>query len=287
MKPYSIIFCGTPEFAVPSLKALAETPQFCIEAVITQPDRPVGRKQQLTAPIIKNVAEEYSIPVLQPEKLMHEHIANIPCDFLIVVAYGQILSKSVLQQPKIAPINVHASLLPRWRGASPIQASIAHGDLETGVTIQQMVHAMDAGDILAQARVPITQNTTSIELFTSLAELGARTLKETLLQPLAKSIQNEQEATYCTKLDRNDGCIDHTIVDAQTIERLHRAYYPWPGITLTVASTPVKIHSCSLVEQSNSVKLHCANTTILYIQTVQIAGKNQQAAQAVWRALEM
>jgi methionyl-tRNA formyltransferase len=287
VKPYSIIFCGTPEFAVPSLKALAESPQFCIKAVITQPDRPVGRKQQLTPPIIKNVAEEYSIPVLQPEKLLYEHIANIPCDFLIVVAYGQILSKSVLQHPKIAPINVHASLLPRWRGASPIQTSIAYGDLETGVTIQHMVHAMDAGDILAQARVPITQNTTSIELFSSLAELGARTLKETLLHPLTKRIQNEQEATYCTKLDRNDGCIDHTIVDAQTIERLHRAYYPWPGITLTIASTAVKIHSCSLVEQSNSVKLHCANTTILYIQTVQIAGKNQQAAQAVWRALEM
>lgn len=268
-----VIFCGTPAFALPSLEALVESSTTEVVAVITQPDRPVGRKKILTPPPVKQLAEQYNLPVLQPEKLSLEHIQHLECDFLIVVAYGQIIPRSVLQHPNVAPLNVHASLLPRWRGASPIQASIAAGDTTTGITIQKMVYKLDAGAIALQKEVPITPTTTSSELFESLATLGANALLETLHAPLQTTPQNEAGITHCHKLTRQDGEVDMQTQAATVIERLWRAYNPWPGITGVLHGKPYKLLQVSLKPTKNSAPIECAEDSLLYVESLQAAGK--------------
>ena len=165
-KPFTIIFCGTPAFAVPSLEALAADAAFDIRLVITQPDKPQGRKQMLTAPPVKLAAERLGIPVWQPENINAEisklEAGSSQLDYLIVVAYGKILKKQLLDLPTIAPINVHASLLPRWRGASPIEHAILAGDTDTGVTVQIMAERLDEGGILAQQKIAIDPRMVSL-----------------------------------------------------------------------------------------------------------------------------
>src|SRR3989338_4892464 len=184
MAPHSIIFCGTSAFAVPSLEALAKDPAFTIDLVITQPDKPVGRSQELTPPAVKIAAETLGLKIFQPVKLNQE-IGSIQTkpDFLIVVSYGQILSQEVLDLPKIAPINLHASLLPRWRGASPLQHTILSGDAESGVTAQKIVKELDAGPILGQERTAIDPRETTQTLHDRLAQMGADLLLKTLKHP--------------------------------------------------------------------------------------------------------
>lgn len=278
--PLNIIFCGTPDFAVPSLQALLDDPQFNVTAVVTQPDRPAGRKQLLTAPPVKELAQVHNLPVIQPQKLQVSDIKPYTCDVLIVVAFGQLLSQSVLDYPNIAPVNVHGSLLPRWRGASPIQASIAAGDSVTGVTIQQMVQELDAGDILGQKEVPIEPHTTAVELFEALSHLGAQALIEVLSKPLTPASQNQAEVTHCSKLTREDGFVTPNTHTAEQIERLHRAYYPWPGVTLQLQD-PIKLHQVSLIAQKNSVELPCKDQTTLYIQVAQKPGEPQKPANQI------
>jgi methionyl-tRNA formyltransferase len=272
--PYKVIFCGTPDFAVPSLQAFIHDEQFEVVAVITQPDRPVGRKMIITPPPVKQVALKNNIPVFQPDKLKHAAIESIACDYIVVVAYGQIISQAVLNHPSIAPINVHGSLLPRWRGASPIQASIAAGDTMTGISIQKMVKELDAGDILSTVQVPITNTTTSVELFNKLASLGAHLLLETLKNPLTPIPQDESFMTHCGKLTRADGLVDPATDTAELIERKWRAYHPWPGIQIEQAGEVVKLIEVSLTETNTSVPLQCAESTILHVVKVQVPGKN-------------
>lgn len=277
--PHTVIFCGTPNFAVPSLQALIDDAAFDVTAVITQPDRPVGRKQELSAPAVKSLALTRNIPVFQPEnineflprKIERKTIARP--DFIVVVAYGKILKQPVLDIPKIAPINVHASLLPRWRGASPIEHAILNGDKETGVTIQVMSAGLDEGPILAMKKVPLGERVTSCELRETLSKLGALLLLETLKKPLNPTPQPSEGMTICKKLSREDGDVDPTMITAEDIDRRVRAFQPWPGVRTTVEEQDVKLIETSLVEASNGIPLPCANNSTLYLIKVQPAGK--------------
>ncbi len=281
-KSLSIIFCGTPGFAVPALKTLATNPAFKILAVVTQPDRPVGRQQTLLPSDVKSAALRLQLPVEQPAKL-NAALADLKKrygtpDFLVVVAYGQILSKSALEWPAIMPINVHGSLLPRWRGASPIEHAILAGDTETGITIQRMAEKLDAGDILAQQSIPVGPSDTSLGLRDRLSAVGADLLAKTLLEPLKSVPQDERLVTVCRTLSRDDGRIDPLTLTAVEIDRRLRAFTPWPGVTMSVDGTDVKILAAALTPSDDSVPLACKDGTVLHLQIVQPASKKPMAA---------
>ena len=272
MKPFSVVFLGTSPFALPSLQALIDDPQFKILSVWTQPDKPAGRKQILTAPPVKILAEMLKIPVSQPEDINKEFDFDAKPDFLVVVSYGQILSEKVLSAPAIAPVNVHASLLPRWRGASPIQHAILAGDDVTGVTVQKIVQELDAGPVLAQAKTTIEARETTSELHDRLAVMGAKLLTETLKNPLHPVEQDVSKVMLCKKLKREDGDVDPSVLTAKEIDAKVRALNPWPGVTLNHNGKTLKILSSSLVPENDAAELPCAEGTILYLCTVQEAG---------------
>ncbi|HTW96734.1 MAG TPA: methionyl-tRNA formyltransferase, partial [Candidatus Methylomirabilis sp.] len=203
-----IIFCGTPEFAVPTLRALIADADFEIVAVITQEDKPVGRKQTLTPPPVKVVAQEFNLKIFQPDKIKNikDKIVALKPDFIVVVAYGQIIPQSILDIPKYGCVNVHASLLPRWRGAAVIQAPILAGDTETGVTIMKMDAGLDTGPIIAQMKINILKNETAETLHDELAKLGAQMLPETLKAfargEMELKKQDDKLATYARRLTK-------------------------------------------------------------------------------------
>lgn len=227
-----IVFAGTPDFSVPCLQALIDS-EHEVVAVYTQPDRPKGRGRQLTPPPVKVVAEAAGIPVLQPENFKEaatvEQLRAWQPDYLVVVAYGLLLSEAVLAIPNQRPINVHASLLPRWRGASPIQQAILAGDAETGVTIMEMVKKMDAGDQLHQLACPIAATDTSQSLHDKLSQLGARALLEYLQRPASflPISQEESAVTYAGKISKEQAQLDWQ-KPAVILEREVRAFTPWP-----------------------------------------------------------
>lgn len=227
-----IVFFGTSEFAVPSLEALVRDGRFEIVAVVTRPDRPVGRHATITPPPVKVAAVKLGIPIFQPEKLKELPRDALAADLFVVISYGKILPQWLLDLPKHGCVNVHGSLLPRWRGASPIQAAIAAGDTESGVTIMKMDAELDHGPILAMKSEPIRTDDTGGSLHNRLAILGAEMLPETLAKYLDETItpqeQHHAHATTCRILTRDDGKIDWT-KSAEEIERLVRAYNPWPG----------------------------------------------------------
>jgi len=233
---YRVIFFGTSDFSVPSLEALLKDDRFEVVAVVTKPDAPIGRHQILTPPPVKVLAQEHGIPVLQFEKIKtdetYQSLAAIPADVYVVVSYGKIIPQRILDLPKRGCINVHGSLLPRWRGASCVQAAIAAGDANSGVTIMMMDAEMDHGDILAQKEAIISADETGGELHDRLAKLGAESLPGVLSGYLEGDIkpqpQDHSQATYCKLLTRDDGRIDWS-KPADEIERLVHAYNPWPG----------------------------------------------------------
>ena len=229
-----IIFMGTPDFAVPSLLELLPLGhEIC--AVYTQPDRPAGRGRQLQASPVKSVALNAGIPVYQPLSLKTEEdfqqLAALNADLIIVVAYGMILTQAVLDLPKHGCINVHGSLLPRWRGAAPIQRALMAGDTQTGITIMKIVRKLDAGDMLCKKTLDIDDSDTSRELYGKLADLGASCLVEVLAQiengTLQAEVQNEALVTYAEKLDKTEAIIDWT-ESAEVISRKIRGLNPWP-----------------------------------------------------------
>jgi methionyl-tRNA formyltransferase len=284
MQKHSVIFCGTPDFAVPSLQALIDEDAFNVLAVITQPDKPVGRKQLLTAPAVKILAEKNGIPVFQPENInidLPAHIASgaVPRpDFLIVVAYGKILKQNVLDIPTIAPINVHGSILPRWRGASPVEHAILAGDTTTGVTVQIMSAGLDEGPILSMQNIALEPRITSTELRAALSNIGAQLLVDTLKKPLDPKPQPETGVTVCKKLTREDGAVDTTTMTATEIDRRVRALNPWPSVRCMVHGHELKIIASSLVEASASIAIPCARGSTIYLVTVQEAGKKAMNA---------
>lgn len=229
-----IVFAGTPDFAVPSLKALlASHHQVC--AVYTQPDRPAGRGRKLTASPVKQLALEFNIPVYQPENFKQiidiTQLANLESDLLVVIAYGLILPQIILDTPKLGAINVHGSLLPRWRGAAPIHRALMSGDTNTGVTIIKLVKKLDAGDMLFKLECPIDEHATSSSLHDTLAEMGAQALLESLL--LIENgndngiPQDENLVTYAHKLDKSEANLNwqDTAVD---LDRKIRGLNDWP-----------------------------------------------------------
>jgi methionyl-tRNA formyltransferase len=227
---------GSGEIGLPSLRWLGSAPHIQVVGVVTQPDKPVGRAQKLTAPPTKELAGSLGVPVLQPTKVrkpdaLVEIQALLP-DLIVVMAYGQILPKSLLEMPKIACINLHASLLPQHRGAAPIQASILAGDRRTGITTMYMAEGLDTGDIILQHSIAIQHRETGGSLHDRLAELGPAVLEETIARLAAGTAprikQDESQANYAPKLDRDTGRIDWTR-PAFYLDRLVRAMNPWPG----------------------------------------------------------
>ena len=218
----SVVFMGTPQFAVPILQALIDDEAYDVKAVVTQPDRRVGRKHDLRATPVKELAVKYGIEVLQPEKLSGspemQRVIDLAPDFEITAAFGQFLPVKMLEAAKIAAINVHGSLLPKYRGGAPIQYSIINGDQETGVTIMYMVKAMDAGDIIAQKAIPITKQDDSGTMFENLSLLGRDLLMETLPKMIAGDDHHERNnghkpvlptaevGTPCSSCHISDGC---------------------------------------------------------------------------------
>ncbi len=231
-----VVFIGTGDIGLPSLKHLIASPDHELLAVVTQPDKPVGRRQELTPPEVKRVALEAGLPVHQPDKLRSEEalamLESFGADVFVVIAYGQILKKRALEAPRLACLNVHASILPRHRGAAPIQAAIREGETETGITIMYMDEGLDTGDELLTFVIPISQRETGGSLHDKLAEAAPVALTRAL-QLLEKGQapripQDEDRATVTAKLSREDGRIDWG-QPAVAIERHVRAYDPWPG----------------------------------------------------------
>lgn len=231
--PIKVIFAGTPEFAVPSLQALIDSSAE-IQAVLTQPDRPAGRGRKLQSSPIKNLADRQSLRILQPARLDEEIkklILGLEADLLVVAAYGLIIPESIVTAPALGTVNIHASILPKWRGAAPIQRAIEAGDQTTGVTLMQMDAGLDTGAILATLTSEIQPDDTSQTLHDRLASLGAKLLRENLEQlrqgTLIPVRQNPNLACYAKKIDKSEAALDWRH-DADTLERKIRALNPWP-----------------------------------------------------------
>jgi len=248
MAALKIIFAGTPEFAVPALAALIDAGHHIL-MVLTQPDRPAGRGMKLKASPVKTLALQHNIPVFQPETLkdpaVQSHIAEVQADVMIVAAYGLIIPTPVLQMPKLGCFNIHASLLPRWRGAAPIQRSLLAGDVETGVTIMEVVPALDAGAMVSHGSLPITERDTAQSLHDGLSALGARLMvqaMQTLAQQgrLESTPQDESLVTYAVKLQKAEAEIDWS-ESASALSRKIRAFNPFP-----VAQTKLNGEVCRL-----------------------------------------
>ena len=247
-KKLKVVFMGTPDFAVPSLKALKEA-GYEVPLVITQPDRPAGRGKKLTPPPVKVVAEELDIPVYQPEKVkgnseLLETLRKINPDLIVVAAYGKILPDEILNLPKFGCINVHASLLPEYRGASPIQSALLDGKEETGVTIMKISPELDAGDIISQRKVKIEKSDNAQTLHDKLAKVGAELLVETIPDYVSGKItpvpQDHSKATYCKPIKKEMGRIDWTL-PAERIFNMVRAFTPWPSAYAEFKGKRVKI----------------------------------------------
>jgi methionyl-tRNA formyltransferase len=251
--PPRIVFMGSPEFALPSLESLAG--RYPVVGVVTQPDRPAGRGRKLAPPPVKVLAERLGLPVLQPARLKEAHaleqLQSWRPDLIVVAAFGQILRKEVLELPPYGCINVHASLLPRWRGAAPVQAAILHGDQETGITIMKMDEGLDTGPILSQRSLAINPEDTGGSLSERLARLGAELLADTLPGYLDGSLapvpQDERFVTFAPRLDKTAGALDFQ-QPAADLARLVRAYHPWPGAYTYLQEQRLKI-----------LKAHAAN----------------------------
>jgi methionyl-tRNA formyltransferase len=290
----SIVFMGSPDFAVPSLRALAQ--KYPVVGVITQPDRESGRGRTLVAPPVKVAAVELGLPILQPEKLRApESMAQLRAwapELIVVAAFGQILRPVVLELPRFGCVNVHGSLLPRWRGAAPIQAAILAGDEETGITIMKMDVGVDTGSMLAKRAIPILPEDTAGSIFEKMAVLGADLLMETLPAYLAGEIkpqpQPEEGATYASMLKKEDGLLDFTRT-AQELARRVQAFNPWPGTWVMLDGVPLKIHKAHVAEGKGEpgsklvvqgVPAIATQDGLLVLDEVQPAGKKSMPGRA-------
>jgi methionyl-tRNA formyltransferase len=289
-----IVFMGSPDFALPSLRALVK--QYEVVGVVTQPDRVSGRGRELKPPPVKTLARELGLPVIQPEKLKQpeamEQLRAWAPDLIVVAAFGQILKKDVLDLPRYGCINVHASLLPRWRGAAPIHAALLHGDEETGVTIMQMDVGLDTGAMLAKCSIRLTATETAGSVSQALSTLGADLLTATLPYWLAGRIQPQLQddslATYAPMLKKEDGKLDFTR-DVNELERIVRAYNPWPGAFMDFDGAMLKVQRAHvgvwnasegqrLVVQSQPAV--GARGGVLILDEVQPAGKKSMSGKS-------
>ena len=287
-----IVFMGSPEFAIPSLESLFG--KFDVVGVVTQPDKPAGRGKELKPPPIKDFALKFGIDVIQPDRLrdqgVKEKLEDWKPDVIVVVAFGQILRQDVLDLPKYGCINVHGSLLPRWRGAAPIQAAILHGDATTGITIMRMDAGVDTGPILRQKEIPIQKSDTAESLGNTLSKLGASLLVNTLSDYLQGKVipvpQPETGITYASTLKKEDGSLDFS-KGAIELDRQVRAFYPWPGTFMTINGERIKVISTSVISDTNlsigkrdvfkGFPIVGTGEGGLLLETVQPAGKKPMA----------
>jgi methionyl-tRNA formyltransferase len=295
-----VVFIGTGEIGVPTLRALQDSREHELAGIVTQPDKPVGRDQQIQAPPIKAAVAEEKISILQPARIKDrpaiEEIRALQPDVIVVMAYGQILPRDVLEIPRIACLNLHASLLPRWRGAAPIQAAIAAGDRESGITVMYMDEGLDTGDVLLQRKIAIGPTETGGALHDRLGQIAPEALLESLRLLAGENAprlpQDNTLATKAPKLDREDGRINWS-EPAEIIERKIRGFNPWPGAFTIIADSSnkprnLKIFSASIVTLSgqpgeimpagdNSLVFATGNKA-LALGEVQLEGKQRMSA---------
>lgn len=289
----NVVFMGTPDFAVPSLENIAKV--HIVQAVFTQPDKPVGRKMVLTPPDVKVCAEKLGIPVYQPVKLKdsdsYEIIKELNPDVIVVVAYGQILPENILNIPKYGCINVHGSLLPKYRGAAPIQWSVLNGDKVTGVTTMYMEKGLDTGDILETKEYEIGINDTAGEVFDTLAEMGGKLILDTLekaekgqLHPVK---QDDSKSSYAKMLDKSMCNIDFSKTNLQVHNQV-RGLSPWPVASTKLNGKVLKIFETRLAEgkgkpgeilNTNPLTIACGEGAVV-VNTVQLQGKKKMDSKA-------
>jgi methionyl-tRNA formyltransferase len=293
-----VVFIGTGEIGLPTLRALQKSEHELV-GVVTQPDKPSGRHQKITPPPIGAAVSSSQISILRPARIKDrqstDQLRALEPDVIVVMSYGQILPHEVLEIPKIACLNLHASLLPRWRGAAPIQAAIASGDRETGITVMYMDEGLDTGDILLQRKIDILPNDTGETLHDRLAQVAPGSLLEAL-DLLAsgnapRTVQDTPLATYAPKLKRDDGQIDWS-ESADVIERKIRAFNPWPGAFTKIATEPdarrnLKIFAAAIIDlrgrpgeilRRNNELIVATGKGALSLGEVQLEGKRRMSA---------
>jgi methionyl-tRNA formyltransferase len=301
--PVKLVFCGTPVFAVPTLEALLAAGHE-IALVVSQPDRPAGRNRQLTAPPVKLAALAAGLPVAQPEKIrgnaeFRAQLEAITPDAIVVVAYGRIIPSWMLALPRLGCINLHGSLLPKYRGAAPVQWAVAMGDAFTGNTTMLLDEGLDTGPILLQQTAEIGPDQTAVELFDLLAHAGAPLVVETLTGLAGETIQpqpqNHEGATYAPLLDREDGRMDFAARAATELKNRWRGFQPWPGAFTTLDGKKLIVHcmevagalpfSASAAAEPGQLRVEnhrlfarCAEDTWLELLEVQLEGKKRLAA---------
>jgi len=296
--PLRLLFCGTPHFAVPTLRHLLPQSDFEIAAVITQPDRPRGRGQQISSSAVKETAREAGIPVHQPAKIRAAEtqtlLETLAPDVVVIIAYGQIIPARLLSIPKLGWINLHASLLPKYRGAAPIHWAIANGETASGLTTMRIDAGMDTGDILLQEKIEIAHGQTAPELAKKMSEIGAPLMAETLrgiasgnLSPLP---QKHAEATYAPLLKKADGRIDWNRPAQEIYNRL-RGFDPWPGAytsfrgqTCHLWAEPFSLRTLTgsapgtLLLEGREILIACGHATLLRLLSVKVQGRKQVSA---------
>lgn len=298
LHPLRLVFCGTPQFAVPTLEALRAAGHE-IALVVTQPDRPVGRKQELTPPPVKQTALAHSLEVTQPEKIKNNlefraRLETIAPDAIVVVAYGRIIPKWMLDLPRLGCINLHGSLLPKYRGAAPIQWAVAMGEQFTGNTIMLLEEGLDTGPMLLQQKVTILPEQTSVDLFEELSRAGAPLVVETLAGLADRSLkpqpQDHSQATLARILDREDGRMDFAAHTATELWNRWRGFQPWPGAFTTLEGKKLIVpclRPVALSQPGEPGQLHieegrlfvaCANSTWLELLELQLEGKKRLSA---------
>jgi methionyl-tRNA formyltransferase len=299
MATLRIVFCGTPEFAVPSLRRLAERPEFSIEAVITQPDRPRGRGQQVSSSPVKEAALEIGLHVYQPETIKSESsqdfLKRIAPDAVVIIAYGQIIPVRLLTIPRLGWLNVHGSLLPRYRGAAPIHWAIANGETVTGLTTMQIDAGMDTGPTLLRREIEIGPDETSPELAARMSAIGADLIVESILRfdrgEISPAPQEEKNVSYAPILKKEDGRIDWRQTAQQIYNRM-RGFTPWPGSHTTFRGQTCHLwgrpetreamgaHNTpgEIVPVAKEIHVLCGERTSLRLESVQVEGRKKISA---------
>lgn len=302
-----LIFCGTPAFAVPTLRAVAEAGHE-IALVVTQPDRPSGRGLDVVQPAVKVAAAEMKLPVTQPEKIKNNSefrasLEQIAPDAIVVVAYGRIIPKWMLDLPRFGNVNLHGSLLPKYRGAAPVQWAIANGESETGVTTMLLNEGLDTGDMLLAHKVAILPDTTAPELFETLAAVGAPLMVETLRRleegVLQGQAQDEAMASHAPLLTREDGLIDFTRPARETYDRW-RGFLPWPGAYTQFRSKRFAVLKMSVaqslegafapglvVARHGRMFVACGQETAIELLDVQVEGKSRVSGSDLLRGYQV